>query len=97
MMEESVRKDEGMLKYGMLGLSSSVMMLYAVLGNVLELGVFLLKLCAALFAFFLWLCFFIVHPLYTTMATIVVAVPFSFGCIYCSKMRNEVEKNDNDR
>ena len=94
MMEKSVKRDEGMVKYGMLGIAASIMMLFAFLGNVLELLVLLLMVCGGLFAFFVWLCFLIVYPIWTTVATIAVVAPFSFGCVYCLKMQNKIKERE---
>lgn len=94
MMEESVKREDGMVKYGMLGIMATIMMMFAVLGNVLELIVLILMVCGGLFAFFVWLCFLIVHPVWTTVATIAVVAPFSFGCVYCSKMKDRIKERE---
>ena len=94
MMEESVKREEGMMKYGMLGIMATMMMMmmmFAVLGKVLVL---LLMVCGGLFAFFVWLCFLIVYPIWTIVATIAVLTPFSFGCVYCSKMQNKIKERE---
>lgn len=92
MMEESVKREEGMVKYGMLGIMATIAMMFAVLGNVLELLVLILMVCGGFFAFFVWLCFLIVYPVWTTVATIAVVAPFSFGCVYCSKMKDKIKE-----
>ena len=94
MMEESVKREDGMVKYGMLGIMATIMMMFAVLGNVIELLVLILMVCGGLFAFFVWLCFLIVHPVWTTVATIAVVAPFSFGCVYCSKMKDRIKERE---
>jgi len=94
MMEESVKREDGMVKYGMLGIMATIMMMFAVLGNVLELLVLLLMVCGGLFAFFVWLCFLIVHPVWTTVVTIAVLTPFSFGCVYCSKLKDRIKERE---
>lgn len=91
-MERSVNRNEGILKYGMLGFTVAIIMSFGILGNAIDILIPIVITVFGLLAFVTWLCLLIVYPFCTLIATVALSIPFLFGCIYCVNIKNEIEK-----
>lgn len=89
LMVNSVSQNEGIIKYGLLGLYTAINMVYGVLGIMLDIVVFGIAVWGAFVAFMTWLCLLIFHPVVTLLISMAFLLPFSFGCMYCAKLSEE--------